>query len=383
MQFLPNAFGFHVLALIMSIYMLFSAYRNRSSSKSSVYLVASFLLLIFYIILDFVMTLGETGAVTLDYDLVYYMDGFYMLTPCITVWLFYKYMGETIDKANKVVRIMMHSAFFLCMLSAVVIIASKDTPLFEDMTEGGIIYGPFTVAVEILSMLPFIILFGYSIYYYFNKDNFAFREASVPIIVFTSTTLLFGIIQIVFPTSSYAAIGIFISEAFLYSQSIVMTINNDELTGLFNRRQLLKDADRFIKTRTPWSLIMIDANSFKSINDEYGHAEGDRALKVISTVLESVVDRSESNAYRFAGDEFVILLSKESAGNAENVIQLIDNLLDDYNVREALPYMITVSSGYSQYDETKYPSIQDMLFNADKEMYKVKMEKKAEKPDVI
>jgi len=104
----------------------------------------------------------------------------------------------------------------------------------------------------------------------------------------------------------------------------------DELTGIFNRRFLL----RYLSTKIPWdqfdnrqlSLIMLDLDHFKSINDTYGHQVGDQALVWLSTHLKASVGE-DGLPIRYAGDEFMLLLERSGKSSAVAVGQgLIDKV---------------------------------------------------------
>ncbi len=85
----------------------------------------------------------------------------------------------------------------------------------------------------------------------------------------------------------------------------------DSLTGLFNSRHLQErlqaELQRAQRYRRPLSLLVLDCDNFKSINDRYGHLEGDRVLQVLSQVIGHCLRRTDS-AYRYGGEEFVVLM---------------------------------------------------------------------------
>lgn len=97
--------------------------------------------------------------------------------------------------------------------------------------------------------------------------------------------------------------------------------NYDELTGLINRRKLKKEFDMEIErlkinSKTS-SLVMIDMDDFKNINDTYGHYYGDMILKKFSAILRNSVDKHDIVA-RFAGDEFIVILKDHNILEADN-----------------------------------------------------------------
>jgi diguanylate cyclase (GGDEF)-like protein len=93
-------------------------------------------------------------------------------------------------------------------------------------------------------------------------------------------------------------------------EALVETVGRDSLTGLLHRGRFQSDAEQAIseslRTGQPLSLLVLDVDHFKSINDRFGHAEGDRVLKSIATLL---VEAAGENAqvYRIGGEEFAIL----------------------------------------------------------------------------
>lgn len=100
----------------------------------------------------------------------------------------------------------------------------------------------------------------------------------------------------------------------------------DELTGLFNRKKLMADLmeelQRFERYQTPFTLISVDLNKFKPINDTYGHSVGDCALKHFARLLSNNV-RQTDRCFRMGGDEFLIVLPETGQTGAEVVVQAI------------------------------------------------------------
>ncbi len=88
-------------------------------------------------------------------------------------------------------------------------------------------------------------------------------------------------------------------------------IYRDELTGLHNRRFFRENSERFCQTAraegVPYSLLFIDVDHFKSVNDRYGHDEGDRVLTLVARAMEANAPEG-GYAVRFAGDEFMVAL---------------------------------------------------------------------------
>lgn len=107
----------------------------------------------------------------------------------------------------------------------------------------------------------------------------------------------------------------------------VLEANTDPLTGLANRRYLMQRLERFVSQRVPLSLMFIDLDGFKPINDEYGHDAGDEALKIVSERMGACI-RENDILCRLGGDEFVILFTGLSdqdvlKGRGDKVLEMV------------------------------------------------------------
>jgi len=150
----------------------------------------------------------------------------------------------------------------------------------------------------------------------------------------------------------------------------------DGLTGLYNRRMLdayLPEAlERCASTGTPLSLLMIDIDHFKPLNDTLGHAAGDQMLKTIAQLIRSTI-RDRDVAFRCGGDEFVVLLeADESAGRA--VAERITSLANAIGRTLRLPSPPTLSIGVSSTAGPAPATPEALIHRADEELYRVKAE---------
>lgn len=149
----------------------------------------------------------------------------------------------------------------------------------------------------------------------------------------------------------------------------------DPLTGLFNRRFLTKCLEDIQKSGESLSVCFLDVDSFKQINDSYGHDVGDIVLKALSIKLQGEI-RKKDLAFRIGGDEFVILFLNLKMQEAEQVVQRIQNSLEKIEFRNFPDLRISLSYGFSQWIADTGKNIEDVLREADLQMYKKKFEKK-------
>jgi len=154
----------------------------------------------------------------------------------------------------------------------------------------------------------------------------------------------------------------------------------DDLTLLSNRRGFEVLAQHALsackRTGKTASLLFFDLNDFKQINDNLGHAEGDRALQSFAEVLRTALRESDVIG-RLGGDEFVALLSGASNAETQQVTQRLAKLLDERNDETRRGYQIRFSVGQASYEPARHGSVAELLAAADAAMYSHKQASKA------
>ena len=152
----------------------------------------------------------------------------------------------------------------------------------------------------------------------------------------------------------------------------VQLASMDELTLLSNRRGFEALSQHALhvcnRLQKPVSMLFFDLNDFKQINDQYGHAEGDRALTTFSNILMEVF-RDSDVVGRLGGDEFVVLLTNTSQDETSEVLKRLQAMITDHNVVAKRGYDIAYSVGTTQYDTNIHSSIADLINAADQSMY--------------
>lgn len=146
----------------------------------------------------------------------------------------------------------------------------------------------------------------------------------------------------------------------------------DELTGLANRRGFKSLAEQTVRlclgTQRPASVLYLDLNGFKQINDTYGHAEGDLALVAFATILRTAL-RDGDVIGRMGGDEFAVLLPSTDEHGAMSAMERIRNQLDIFNRAAQKPYLLRSSVGSAMTRDDQPSSVDDLLARADAAMY--------------
>ncbi len=156
-------------------------------------------------------------------------------------------------------------------------------------------------------------------------------------------------------------------------ESKLYLIHVDELTGLYNRRYLEHavetELQRSMRYNIEFSLMYLDIDDFKAVNDNHGHRVGDSVLKEFASMLKGII-RKEDVAARYGGEEFVILMPQTGTNNAKI---LADRLLREArNHRFSHNLRITFSGGISSFPKHGV-SFEALIERADRGLYMAKM----------
>ncbi|MBA5764025.1 GGDEF domain-containing protein [Vibrio sp. 404] len=159
-------------------------------------------------------------------------------------------------------------------------------------------------------------------------------------------------------------------EAKLKTESMLLT---DALTHVANRHCFNTDMAKFQRlTGTELTVMILDLNGFKAINDDYGHTAGDHLLIEVAQRLNNALQNEPAKLYRLGGDEFVILLQqKYSHSHVELLIEMLLRTFDNPVHYQTQPLFVSTSIGVAHYDQS-CGSISDTIHQADVAMYQAK-----------
>lgn len=152
--------------------------------------------------------------------------------------------------------------------------------------------------------------------------------------------------------------------------------NTDEVTGLFNSRKLSEDLraeiEAFEKAGTPFSIMFIDVDKFKDVNDNFGHIVGSRLLLQIGELIQFTL-RGSDKVYRYGGDEFVVVMPNVEASTVYNIaLRVLEKVKDHpFDVDGDKPYYLTLSIGIGEFPRDA-SSAKEIIRFADDMMYKSK-----------
>jgi diguanylate cyclase (GGDEF)-like protein len=165
-----------------------------------------------------------------------------------------------------------------------------------------------------------------------------------------------------------------LQNAHLYELAMV-----DGLTGLFVRRyfdaRIEEEIERSKRYGSPFSVVMMDVDDFKKLNDTYGHLVGDRVLKAIANVVKAQM-RGVDTAARYGGEELAVILPRTEMVGAYNLAERIREGIAELRITtdEEPPraLAVTASLGIAAYPESKAASGEDLVRRADRALYRAK-----------
>ncbi len=264
----------------------------------------------------------------------------------------------------------LHMIFFwlLCGVEAVLLVINVFHPVVFSLDENNVYQrGSFYMLFVVLGFV--LILYGY-VYYLINK----LRNPSLryfPVIEFLTPILLGNLIQMKVYGISLLPISFTIAFA-----AIMISLQNeciyiDKLTGVYNRYELDKVLKKHhFRRNIKIVALMLDLNDFKSINDNYSHEEGDKALIAFANILVSAIG-SEGLVIRFAGDEFIIVMPKFKTVDLDVYKERIQKKMAEYNERSGKPYKLSTAIGGRIFDPHT-DNMSGLVNNIDTLMYEDK-----------
>jgi diguanylate cyclase (GGDEF)-like protein len=149
----------------------------------------------------------------------------------------------------------------------------------------------------------------------------------------------------------------------------------DPLTGLFNRRYIIdKTEEEFYQlyTNKPFSILSIDIDFFKNVNDNYGHDAGDFVLKEFAKIITEEI-REQDVFGRTGGEEFALILSNTSFDKVKSISERIRIKIQDYNFKHKNNIInITISIGVCYFNNIQETTFENCLKCSDKALYQSK-----------
>lgn len=311
-----------------------------------------------------------------------FSNSFYLFLPLLIGYYWIQYVYLTIDENRfklKKVKFLLVIPLLLGFIMLMINVFSHNIFIINsnNIYERSNMYFLYAISSWIYIAISSI----KTIIVYHRTDNIYIKEKIFPLSLFIVAPLLTSIVQLLFYGLSVSQIGFTVSSLliFLYYQD--EQILTDNLTKVNNRtsfNEFLQNKYDVLKDNDIISLVFIDIDNFKYINDNYGYLVGDEVLINVASILKKSCLEFNKNLFlaRYGGDEFVIV-SSLNLKQINELEKLIDNNVKVYNKEENIK--ISISKGYTSDIKANYKSIIHIIDIADDLMYKNKKTKKSNK----
>ena len=289
----------------------------------------------------------------------------------IYFWLGYVMAYEQVPHRNRPIN--RFAVIFPFMVSTIVLalnyILAPQT-LISDTLQTQPLY---TVYLTVVPDIYMIAILFYTIRRARREENPVEKRKHLFIGAFPLMVSVFGLLgEMVNPQAPTFCYACLILMLVFYIQSIELRVSQDPLTQLNNRGQLR----RYCAQRSNLHLedrqtvvVMMDIDQFKSINDTYGHAEGDRALLTVARALKTVVKGHSMPSFlcRYGGDEFILILHPVEVAETDQLIREVRSEIE----KEECAYPLSISAGYNLLGGGE-DDILECIRRADKKLYEDK-----------
>ena len=170
-------------------------------------------------------------------------------------------------------------------------------------------------------------------------------------------------------------IAMSISNAVLYEQTKKLAVT-DGLTGISNRpnmeQSLLSEFGRSMRYNSPLSVVLLDVDHFKDVNDSYGHQKGDEILVTFASVLKKFC-RANDTAARYGGEEFLMILPQSNAQGAFKIAERVrEEIMKMSFVGNGSKFSVTTSCGVAELNRDYMKNTDQLINVADNAMYEAK-----------
>ena len=299
------------------------------------------------------------------------------MSSIIYFWLDYVLSYEQAPHRNRPInRFAVEFPYIISTVALILNYINAPQMLLDDEMETTPAFNVYLVAVPYIYMAA--ILF-YTIRKARKEENPIEKRKHLFVGFFPLMVIVGGIIQMAF--FPYIPIFCFTSLILMlifYIQSIDQRISLDPLTGLNNRGQLrryVSQSSNLHQEGRMTVVIMMDIDDFKTINDTYGHAEGDKALIIVSDSIKKAINSHNMPSFigRYGGDEFILIIHPVTLDEIEQLISEIRSEIES-RTRE-LPYPLAISVGYDEL-RNKQDTFQNSILRADTKLYQDKKYRK-------
>lgn len=323
----------------------------------------------FILVLDLLMWIldGKPGASIREF--YYIVTAFYYTMNPLICMMWYFYVDYQVYKNGRHLRKVLAPMIIPAAINCILAFASifHDNLMFY--IDGSNVYHRGNL-FPVMALISFFYLIYSLIFVTLNRKAIP-KHDFIPLFIFEIPPFIGGIIQSLIYGASLIWVCVTLSILIVFINIQNNQLYTDYLTGLFNRRQLDKYLNQKLDSIGSGKLagLMIDLNSFKAINDVYGHQIGDKALQHTADILRKTFRKSDDFIARYGGDEFVVLMAVKDLPDLQREIQNLKEKVKQFNAQKIFPFEISLSIGYDFYRGGTEADVAEFLKHIDHLMY--------------
>ena len=368
----------HLACFLLLAIIYYKIYRGVNKQASSIYLGRLTGTLMVYFLAEIFWALVDDQVIRYSLTLVYLSNIFTYILITLSTYNWFivseSLQGDGIVEDRKKGRFV----FIPVIISAILCITAFWTGLIFYVDDNGtLVNGRLYV---ILVIIPFGYMIASSIKAfsrYANKDRYAERAIYLMIGIFPFAPIVCGILQATFWRVPFLCYGAVAAVLYVFTTIQDNMISIDPLTQTNNRNQMYKFLIKKMRNEESGMslfLLMVDLDKLRTINDAFGHTEGDRALIRVASAIKDACQGPRGRMFvsRYGGDEFVIVAEMAYRAEATYLAEQIKNNIRRLSDIEGAPYDVTVSVGIAQYDYKAPVSLQAFIARADSDLYQNK-----------
>ena len=305
------------------------------------------------------------------------INAIYLGAVVIMGGIWYLYVLECLN--YKLTRKLVLSVLFPGIVFMVLnLISMKTGWIFYINENNQYIRGPLFFLQTIAALLNLFVSMIHLIIFYFKPQTKISKANILKLMSFYIVPFLGTLFSLPFSGMPGTWTCAAVSVVLIYMNDQDNAILRDSLTGLNNRKTLESTFVSYIRQITEEKnlfLFILDLDSFKQINDTYGHTVGDQALVETAKIITHSMKGKQGIVVRYGGDEFIVMGFLHGNADASGFEKQIKQDFENWNKEHDNPYTLSTCIGWSKYQEGQ--ELKDLIAKADEKLYQEKRYRKA------
>ncbi|MGN1390131.1 MAG: GGDEF domain-containing protein [Bulleidia sp.] len=328
----------------------------------------------FFIIDDSIWELAVSQTIPISYQMRSLLNAIGLSCQPVLCYVWFQFSEIRMKSKLLSRRWFMPVTMAPMILTVLLIFTSLKTGLIFYSDASAEYHGPLYDLVMVFDFIYLVLVTVHATVKSIHTKSRTAKRNYFAMIAFVLFPFAAGVFDSIVPNTPIMTPSILSALLLFFVNVQEMQIYSDALTGLNNRRRSDLVLEDFIEKASPsdgFYIFMIDVNRFKSINDRFGHLEGDRALQTIAASLTKISGRYSVFLSRWGGDEFMIIGSEKAIGSAEDFAELLEKQVEEDSEKLNLPHDLSISVGYSLCTSSNVTPA-DLTGGADLMLYKDK-----------